>query len=152
MLFRPPFRAIHLVPVLAVVVFGLGTSAGRGQDAVSPDLKSKQNESILRLKRAQTLRQQGKLAEALTAAREALAKDREILGKDDARCGVALAFIADVQEQQGAYAEARPAREEVITVYTAAWGEKHAACGRGAIGATPLPDDGRAERRAKASL
>jgi CHAT domain-containing protein/Tfp pilus assembly protein PilF len=77
-----------------------------------------------RRQKALRLRQEGKLAEAVAAAEQVLAIEREVLGEAHADVAETLEWIASVQEEREEFAAAREARKAVLAIVTKLYGEK----------------------------
>jgi CHAT domain-containing protein/Tfp pilus assembly protein PilF len=111
--------------LLAQAVLLAPLCADPAQSSLSPKQQQKLKERDRYTEEASRLRQQGKVSEAIAAARKMLAIERQVFGDVHEDVAGSLEWLADMYEQREDFAAAVAARREVLAVRTKLHGEKH---------------------------
>jgi CHAT domain-containing protein len=95
------------------------------QSSLSPEQQQKLKERDRLQAEANELQRQGKLAEAIAAARQGLAIERRVFGDVHEDVAGSLEWLAGMHEQREDFPTARQARREVIAILTRLHGERN---------------------------
>lgn len=118
-------------PCLAILPAFLGflLLAPLGARAEPPPLTAAQKDRLKAREpfeqQARKLRGEGKLAESIVPIQKMLAVEREVFGANHDDVATSLTWLAEAYEDQGAFADAARARDEIVAIKTTLYGAKH---------------------------
>ncbi len=118
---------IGILAILALLAWQAlpGARAAAFTQQPSDQAESLVKEFVRLANESKTLRQQGKLTEAITAAEAMIAIERKILAADDPVLAVSLGWLGQLNLEKNDFAAAAAARQEALQLVQKRFGEAH---------------------------